>query len=147
MEKDIQNLNLKELRELYDIEEDPDKLNKIMAIISDKWVASDEEEKNYTSIEEDLYQQMGLIKLEDLEFVPLEDVKRKLENKMGKMIMDNNKIEEEINQENINENNFVNSVVQRPMFQGEPSQARAKYVPGRTTKFTCKFMPTQNLKS
>ena len=47
MEKDLQSLSFKELQEMYDTEEDPENLHKIMTIISDKWVASDGEEETF----------------------------------------------------------------------------------------------------
>ncbi|KAL2902531.1 ORF 1: putative Polyprotein CP [Bienertia sinuspersici] len=147
MSLELHNKDITELQELFDKEENLDELNKIMTIIAEKRRKTNDEgeQENYTIIEEDLYQQMGLIKLDDLEFVPLEDIKRKLDNKLGKMIVDNNKVGEEINQEETTENNFVNNTVQRPKFQGETSN-RVKYIPGKTTRFTCKVMPTQSHK-
>ena len=58
---------------------------------------------------------MNLIKLEDLNAVPLEEVVRKLERKYGKMAFDNeiNEIGEELNPFEI-EYNLVNNVVPKP---------------------------------
>ncbi|XP_021727438.1 uncharacterized protein LOC110694576 [Chenopodium quinoa] len=77
-------------------------------------IAADNVVKKITMLplEEDLYQQMGLMKLDDLDFLPMEVVKQMIENKLGKRVMDSNDVGEEI----INEN--VNNVIQRPSFYG-----------------------------
>ena len=54
------------------------------------------DESGYYTDEEEMYQQMGLIKLKDLETIPLSEVKRKLDKKMGKRVVDVNEVEEEI---------------------------------------------------
>ena len=42
----------------------------------------DNEEINNVQSKEEIYQQMNLIKLEDLNVVPLEDIRRKLDKKI-----------------------------------------------------------------
>ncbi|XP_021715945.1 uncharacterized protein LOC110683843 [Chenopodium quinoa] len=93
------------------------------------------EENTYVSLEEDL--QMGLIKLDDLDFLPIEVFQQKIENKLGKRVMDNNNVGEEIINESIN----VNNVIQRPRYQGEGSCTRPRYIPGKSTRFSVKVMP------
>ncbi|XP_021722592.1 uncharacterized protein LOC110690074 [Chenopodium quinoa] len=84
MSHHLQEKTIEELQILFEKEEDPDKLNEIMNLISEKGIASDNEteENNYVSLEEDLYQQMGLMKLDDLDFLPIEVVQQKIENKL-----------------------------------------------------------------
>ena len=55
---------------------------------------------------------MNLIKLKDLNVLPLEDIRRKLDNKYGKMIVEDkiNEIGEELDLSEI-ETNLVNNVV------------------------------------
>ncbi|XP_021743973.1 uncharacterized protein LOC110710017 [Chenopodium quinoa] len=139
MNPHLQEKTLKELQVLFDEEEDPNKLNEIMNLISNKGIASDNEikENNYATLEEDLYQQMGLMKLNDLDFLPKEVVQQKIENKLGKRVMDNNDVGEEIINENIN----VNNVIQRPRYQGEGSCTRPRHIPGKSTRFSVKVMP------
>ena len=64
-----------------------------MTIIAENRVLSNseehEQESNFTLVEEDLYQQMRLIKLEDIDSIPLEEVKRLTtmdNNKTGKVL-------------------------------------------------------------
>ena len=72
---------------MFDKEENSEELNKIMSAISDKHdvLSDDNEETNNVQLEEEIYQQMNLIKLEDLNILPLEEIRRKLDKKCGKM--------------------------------------------------------------
>ena len=91
---------------------------------------------------------MNLIKLEDLSVLPLEEVRRKLDKKYGKM-----NVEDEINEigEKIElyetETNLVNNVVPKHEEFGEPSRRntqflRPRYVPaGHTSNFSFGFIP------
>ena len=65
---------------------------------------------------------MNLIKLEDLNVVPLEEIRRKLDKKYGKMIVEDeiNKIGEELDLGEI-ETNQVSNVVPKPEEFGESS--------------------------
>ena len=69
---------------------------------------------------------MNLIKLEDLNVLPLEEVRRKLEKKYGKKTVEDeiNEIGEELNLGEI-ETNLVNNVILKPEEFDEPS--RKKY--------------------
>jgi len=118
-------------------EQNPDELNKIMGAISDKHdvLTADEEETNNVQLEEEMYQQMNLIKLEDLNVLPLEEIRRKLHKKYGKMTIENeiHEIEEEIDLHEI-ETNLVKNVVPKPEEFGKPSRRnthflRPRYVP------------------
>ena len=109
MSHHLQEKTLEELHNLFDKKEDPEKLNKIMKVITEKEDILDHEfeENNYVTIEDDLYHQMGLIKLDDLECLPLEIIQQKIDKKLGKRVIDSNEIGEEITNKN---NNFI----QRP---------------------------------
>jgi len=69
----------------------PEELNKIIGAISNKHdVLSDgNEETNNVQLKEEIYQQMYLIKLRDLNVLPLEEIRRKLDKKYGKMTNEN----------------------------------------------------------
>ncbi|XP_056695731.1 uncharacterized protein [Spinacia oleracea] len=146
MSQNLKDKNLEELENLFDHEENPNELNNIMKIIAEKWVDSDSEdnENNYVSIEEELNQQMGLIKLEVLEAIPLEIIQQNVENKLEKMVVENNNVVgEEILQEKTMGKNCVNNFIQRPRYQGESSCTQPKYVSGRKTRFNAKVMPNK----
>ena len=85
---------------MFDKEQNLEKLNKIMSIIVDKQgkLSDDYEETNNAQLEEEIYQQMNLIKLEDVNALPLEEIRKKLDKKLEKKILDeeNNKVGEEI---------------------------------------------------
>jgi len=69
---------------MFEREQNPKELNKIMGAISDKHdvLSDDNEETNNVELEEELYKQMNLIKLEDLNVLPLEEIRRKLDKKI-----------------------------------------------------------------
>ena len=78
---------------------------------------------------------MNLIKLEDLNVLPLEEIRRNLDKKYGKMTNENeiNEIGEEIDLRKT-ETNLVTNVVPKPEEFGEPSRRnthflRPRYVP------------------
>ena len=81
-------------------------------------------------------------------FLPLEEVKRKLNKKYGKMTIKSeiNEIGEEIDLYET-ETNLVNNVIPKPEEFGEPSRRnnhffRLRYVPiGRTINFSFGFIP------
>ena len=60
---------------MFEKELNPEELNKIMSVIIDKQgiLFDDYEETNNAQLEEEIYQQMNLIKLEDLNALPLEE--------------------------------------------------------------------------
>lgn len=58
--------------------------------------------------EEEMYQQIGLIKLKDMEMIPINKVKRQVDKLMGKKVLDINEIEEEITLEILEETNEAN---------------------------------------
>ena len=143
---DYKQYNLEELQEMFEKEHDPEELNKIMSVIVDKQgVLSEEyEESNNAQIEEEIYQQMNLIMLEDLNVIPLEEIKKKLDKKFGKKPLEeeeNNEVGEEV------DINLVKNVVPKPDEWGESSRGntrflRPRYVPtGRTTNFSFGFVP------
>ena len=65
---------------MFDKEQNPEELNKIISVIVDKQGALSDgyEETNNTQLEEEIYQQMNLIKLEDLNIIPLEEIRKKI---------------------------------------------------------------------
>ena len=69
---------------MFEKEQNSEELNKIMSAISNKHdVLSDEnEETNNVELEEEIYQQMNLLKLDDLNALPLEEIRRKLDKKI-----------------------------------------------------------------
>ena len=74
--------NLEELQSMFDEEQNPEELNKIMSVIVDKQgILSDDYETNNAHIEEEFYQQMNIIKLEDLNALPLEEIRKKVRSK------------------------------------------------------------------
>ena len=58
-----------------------------MSAIGDKHslLSDDNKATNNIRLEDEMYQQMNLIKLEDLNVVHLEEIRRKLDRKYGKM--------------------------------------------------------------
>lgn len=85
------------------------------------------DESGYYTDEEEMYQQMGLIKLKDLETIPLSEVKRKLDKKMGKRVVDVNEVEEEIIPEQ--EVNKATRSCYREYEQGSTSQQNTSLRP------------------
>jgi len=73
----INNILLNSYKKMFDKEQNPDELNKIMSTTSDKHVmlSDDNEETNNIHFEEEIYQQMNLIKLDNLNASPLEEIK------------------------------------------------------------------------
>ena len=65
---------------MFDKEQNSEELNKIMSIIVDKQeiLSDDYEESNNAKLEEEIYQQMNLIKLDDLNILPLEEIRKKI---------------------------------------------------------------------
>ena len=108
-----------------------------MSAISDKHdvLPDDNEETNNVQLEEEIYQQMNLIKLKDLDVLPLEEIRRKLDKKYVKMTIENeiNEIKEENNLYEA-KTSLVNNVVPKPEEFGEPCKRnthflRLRYVP------------------
>ena len=60
---------LDELQNMFEKKQKPEELNKIMSAISDI-LSNDNEETNNIQLEEEIYQQMNLIKLDDLNALP-----------------------------------------------------------------------------
>ena len=112
--------------------------------MSDKEMSSfSSDESSYYTDEEEMYQQMGLIKLKDLETIPLSEVKRKLDKKMGKRVVDVNEVEEEIIPEQ--EVNKATRSCYREYEQGSTSQQNTSLRPKefleKTAKFGVRIMP------
>lgn len=146
--RELRNKSLEELPELFDKETNPIELNKIMTVICENWVFSDseeqEQESNYLSIEEDLYEQTGLFKLEDLDTIPLEEIQESVDSRAGNMIVtNNNKIGESLDHDDIHEINYVNNIVPQQMYRGELSCTRPRYISGRNSRFDIKIMPNE----
>lgn len=141
---------LEELHKMLEKEQYPKELNKIMSAISDKHnvLSNCHEETNNVQLEEEIYQQMNLLKLDDLNALPSEEIKRKLDKKYGKITVENeiNEIGEKIDLYEI-ETNLVKNVVPKPEEFGEPSTRnthflRPRYVcAGRTSNFSFGFIP------
>ena len=93
---------------MFDKEQNPEELNKIMSVIVDKqgMLSDDYEETNNALLKEEIYQQMNLIKLEDLNVLPLEEIRKRLDKKL--LDEENNKVGEKIDL------NLVNNVVTKP---------------------------------
>ena len=75
---------LEELHKMLEKEQYPKELNKIMSNNSEKHDALSDniEETNHVQLEEEIYQQMNLLKLDDLNELPLEEVRGKLDKKI-----------------------------------------------------------------
>jgi len=69
-------------------------------------LCDDYEETNNALLEEGIYQQMNLIKLEDLNVLPLEEIRKRLDKKL--LDEENNEVGEEVDL------NLVNNVVPKP---------------------------------
>ena len=90
---------------------------------------------------------MNMIKLEDLNVLPLEEIRRKLDKKYGKMTIENeiNEIGEKIDLYEM-ETNLVKNVVPKPEEFGEPFRRnthflKPKYIPvGCTSNFSFWFI-------
>jgi len=83
---DYKQYNLEELQGMFDKEQNTEELNKIMSVIVDKQgiLLDGYEESNNAQLEEEMYQRMNLIKLEALNVLPLEEIRKKLAKKFGK---------------------------------------------------------------
>ena len=83
---EYEKYSLEEFQKMFEVEQNPDELNKIMGAISDKHdlLSDDNEETNNGQLEEEIYQQMNLIELRDLNVSPLEEIRRKLDKYMVK---------------------------------------------------------------
>ena len=68
--------NLDELQRMSEKEQNSEEVNKIMGTTNDKCeiLSEDNKETNNVQLEEKIYQQMNLIKLEDLNVVPLKEI-------------------------------------------------------------------------
>ena len=76
---EYEKYSLEKLQKMFDAEQNLEELNKIMSTISDKYDVMSEgnEETNNVQLEEEIYQQMNLIKLKDLNVLPLEENQKK----------------------------------------------------------------------
>jgi len=94
---------------MFDKEQNPKELNEIMSVTVDKQgiLSDDYEESNNAQLEEEIYQQMNLIKLEVLNVLPFEEIRKQLDKKFEKKSLEeeNNEVGEEI------ETNLVSNVV------------------------------------
>ena len=75
---------LEELQNMFEKGQNLEELNKIMSSISDKHniLSDNNEETNNVQSEEEIYQQMNLIKLDDLNALPLEEIRKQLDKKI-----------------------------------------------------------------
>ena len=116
---------------MFDKEQNMEELNKIMSTIADKQdiLSDDNEETNNFQLEEEMYQQMNLIKLKDLNVVPLEEIRKNLNKKYGKIVFDDeiNEIGEELNTDEIQSNLFNNLVPKHEKF-GESSRRNVHFM-------------------
>jgi len=76
---DYKQYNQKELQNMFN-KQNSEELNKTMGAIV--VLSNDSKEANNMQLEEEIYQQMNLIRLEDLNSLPLEEIKRNLDNKI-----------------------------------------------------------------
>ena len=102
------------------------------------------DESGYNSDEEAMYQQMGLIKLKDMDTIPLAKIKKRLDKKMGKKILDINEMEEEIDSD-FEEINEAKRSQYRQYEQGSPSYQKPLMKPRefmeKKERFGVRFMP------
>ena len=90
---------------------------------------------------------MNLIKLEDLNVIPLEEIRKKLDKKFEKKPLEeeSNKVGEEI------ETNFVNNVIPKLEEWGESSRRNSQFLRpryvlvGTTTNFSFGFTPRKTI--
>jgi len=142
---DYKQYNLEELQEIFDKEQNSEELNKIMNVIIDKQgiLSNDYEVINNALLEEEIYQEMNLIKLEDLNVLPLEEVRKRLDKKEE----ENNEVGEEIDL------NLVNNVLPKPEEWGESSRGNTRFLrpryisTERTTNFSFGFTPRKTTSS
>jgi len=93
---------------------------------------------------------MNLIKLDDLNALPLEEIRRKLDKKHDKITAEDkiSEIGKELNLSEI-DTNLVNNVVPKPEEFGEPSARNTHFIRpryilvGHTTNFSFRFIPTK----
>ena len=78
--------NAKQFNLEIEKEQNLEELNTIMSAISHKHdvLSDDNKETNNVQLEEEIYQQMNLIKLKDMNVLPLEEIRRKLDKNMIK---------------------------------------------------------------
>ena len=83
---EYEQYSFEELQKMFREEQNSEELNKIIGIIIDKRdvLTDDNEETNNVQLEEEIYQQMNLIKLDDPNIVPLEEIRRKINKKRVK---------------------------------------------------------------
>lgn len=153
-EINYKDLELDKLQKLFDEEENPVELNKIMGIIAEKQIilSDDYEETNNILLEKEIYQQMSLIKLEDMESIPLEKIRKMFDKKLGKMVLDeeSNEVGEKIEDEPL-EINLVNNMIPKPERFGVSSGTNHNYmktktISSRTNSFGFKFIQTPNVR-
>jgi len=105
---------------MFDKEQNPEELNKIMNVIVDKQgiLSEDYEDTNNAQLDEEIYQQMNLINSKDLNVLPLEEIRKKLDKKFEEKLLEdeNNEVGEEI------VTNLVNNVIPKLEEWGESSR-------------------------
>jgi len=141
---------LEELQKRFDKEQNSEELDKIMSAISNihNLLSDDNEETNNIQLEEEICQKINLIKLEDPHVLLLEEIRRKLDKKYGKMTIKNeiNEIGEERDLGET-ETNLVGNVIPKPKEFGEPSRINTHFIrprcilAGHTTNFSLGFIP------
>jgi len=146
--------NLEQLQDMFGKEQSPEELNTIISVIVDKrgMLSNDYEETNNAQVEEQIYQQMNLIKLEDLNIFPLEETRKKLDKKFEKKLLEeeNNEVGEELNIDKT-EFNLANNVVPKPQEWSESSRRNTQFLKprygqaGRTTNFSFGFIPRKTI--
>ena len=74
---------LEQLQNMFKKEQNPEELNRIMGVISDKYdiLSDNNEATNNILLKEEIHQQMNLIKLEDLNMLPLEEIRKQMDKK------------------------------------------------------------------
>ena len=87
-----------------------------MSVIVDRQqkLSDDYEETNNAQLEDEIYQQMNLIKFEDLNVLQLEEIRKRSDKKFEKELL-----EEENNEVGEIETNLVNNFVPQPEEWGE----------------------------
>ena len=93
---------------MLDKDQNPKELNKIIATIVDKQgVFSDEnKETNHVQIEEKMYLQLNLLKLKDLDAIPLEELRDQFRKMVAKI-----EINELVNELGIDEFNPIQLIL------------------------------------
>ena len=103
--------------------------SKLLENIKEESGITSSEESEYGTEEEEMYQQMGLIKLKDMEIIPINEVRRRVDKIVGKNVLDFNEVDEEITPIMLEETNEANRSYYRKYEEGSCSYRRPNVKP------------------